>query len=93
MSTSAAEYQGLGRTAFAQIPIELLDACVTRKHVIMVYLWLWYYADQPEGGSVLLDVLIARKSKISLRAVKQAKKWLTENGWLRNNGTQLVSEK
>lgn len=93
MSTSAAGSPGLGRAAFAQIPIELLDACATRKHVIMVYLWLWHYADQPEDGFVSLDVLIARKSKISTMAVRQAKKWLTENGWLRNNGTQLVSEK
>lgn len=71
----------LTRTRFAQVPIDLLEACATRKGVVFVYAWLWHYAGRDDQAWPSIDRL-ASECHMRPDDVRAAIRWLADQGWL-----------
>jgi len=82
MSLPTAEAQ-ITRTAFAQVPIVLLEQCSERRlrGALFVYLWLWHYAGIRDQAFPSIQRLAA-ECHMKPDDVRKALKWLTEEGWI-----------
>lgn len=74
----------LTRSAYAMVPIELLELCSprSRKGALFVYLWLWHYAGRDDQAFPSIPRL-ALECQMKAEDVRAALKWLTEEGWIR----------
>jgi hypothetical protein len=82
MPLPTAEAQ-ITRTAFAQVPITLLEQCSerSRRGALFVYLWLWHYAGIRDQAFPSIQRLAA-ECHMKPDDVRKALKWLTEEGWI-----------
>jgi len=72
------------RTAFAQVPIQLLEQCSDRslRGCLFVYLWLWHYAGIQDQAFPSVPRLAA-ECHMNLEDTRKALKWLTAQGWIK----------
>jgi hypothetical protein len=72
------------RTAFAQVPIQLLEQCSDRslRGCLFVYLWLWHYAGIQDQAFPSVPRLAA-ECHMNLEDTRKALRWLTVQGWIR----------
>ena len=72
------------RTAFAQVPIQLLEQCSDRslRGCLFVYLWLWHYAGIQDQAFPSVPRLAA-ECHMKPDDVRKALKWLAAQGWIK----------
>jgi hypothetical protein len=72
------------RTAFAQVPIQLLEQCSDRslRGCLFVYLWLWHYAGIKDQAFPSVPRLAA-ECHMKPDDVRKALKWLAVQGWIK----------
>jgi hypothetical protein len=72
------------RTAFAQVPIHLLEQCSDRslRGCLFVYLWLWHYAGIKDQAFPSVPRLAA-ECHMKPDDVRKALKWLAAQGWIK----------
>jgi hypothetical protein len=72
------------RTAFAQVPIQLLEQCSDRslRGCLFVYLWLWHYAGIKDQAFPSVPRLAA-ECHMKPDDVRKALKWLAAQGWIK----------
>jgi hypothetical protein len=72
------------RTAFAQVPIQLLEQCSDRslRGCLFVYLWLWHYAGIQDQAFPSVPRLAA-ECHMKPDDVRRALKWLALQGWIK----------
>ena len=73
--------KSLTRTAFALVPIELLEKLGDKKGAIVVYCWLWHYAGRDDQAFPSVERLAA-ECRMKPDGVRACLKSLAAEGWI-----------
>jgi len=73
--------KSLTRTAFALVPMELLEKLGDKKGAIIVYCWLWHYAGRDDQAFPSVERLAA-ECRMKPDGVRACLKSLATEGWI-----------
>ena len=80
-STANRKVYGLTRSAFVQLPVELLIAAKKRKGLVFVYGWLWHHAGKDDAAFPTIETL-SDECGMKGDDVRLSLKFLVRSGWI-----------